>query len=220
MLDGPDAEARRAGRHPPRAAATSRRTSSRYRAESRSPLRTLECRFLAKQADGTSAKFDCALADGRTVKVKYGRNPEIHAETLATRLLSALGFPADRVAIVPRLRCYGCPRFPFVTMQLFQFLGAEHLLAPHGYDDGYTDFAWVAVEARFPAPAIETPAHKGWGWFELDALVDASAADLGALRLLAVFLAHWDNKSDNQRLVCLDASIPAPAHRTARGRWR
>jgi hypothetical protein len=36
---------------------------------------TVESRYLAKQADGTSAKFDCVLADGRTVKVKYGRNP-------------------------------------------------------------------------------------------------------------------------------------------------
>ena len=172
------------------------------------PDGTLECRYLAKEADGTSAKFDCLLADGHTIKVKYGRNPEIHAETLGTTLLTALGYAADRVAIVPRVRCYGCPRFPFATMQLLQFVGARDVLAPHGFERGYTDFAWSAVEHRFPAPAIETPTHTGWAWFELEDS-DASPADVGALRLLAVFLAHWDNKADNQRLVCLDAVAPA-----------
>jgi hypothetical protein len=37
----------------------------------------------------------------------------------------------------------------------------------------------------------------------------AHRADLDALRLLAVFLAHWDNKAENQRLVCLDGPPPA-----------
>ena len=31
----------------------------------------------------------------------------------------------------------------------------------------------------------------------------APRAHVDALRLLSVFLAHWDNKSENQRLVCL-----------------
>ena len=168
---------------------------------------TLECRYLAKEADGTSAKFDCVLADGRAIKVKYGRNPEIHAETLATTLLTALGYATDRVAIVPRVRCYGCPRFPFATMQLLQFLGAGGALAPHGFEHGYTEFTWPAVEHRFPAPAIETSTRSGWAWFELEES-EASQAEIGALRLLAVFIAHWDNKADNQRLVCLDALIP------------
>ena len=58
------------------------------------------------------------LDGGEVVKVKYNRNPEIQAEVAATRLVSRLGFGADRVEIVPRLRCYGCPRFPFLTMRL------------------------------------------------------------------------------------------------------
>src|SRR5436853_379570 len=33
--------------------------------------------------------------------------------------------------------------------------------------------------------------------------------EIDALRLLAVFLAHWDNKAENQRLVCLDAGYRA-----------
>ena len=169
----------------------------------------LTCQFLPQAPEGTSAKFDCTLRDGTTIKVKYGRNSEIHAETAATRLLSRLGFPADTVAIVPRLRCYGCPRFPFVTMRLLSWVSAEHLLDPHGYTRGYTDFEQVAVEWKFPAPPIETPAQKGWAWFELEPS-PVSSADHNALRLLAVFLAHWDNKSENQRVVCLDGEPMRP----------
>jgi len=167
---------------------------------------TVECRFLTRPAEGTSAKFDCILASGNVIKVKYGRNPEIHAETAATRLLARLGYATDRMAIVDRVRCYGCPRFPFATMQLLQFVGLDSLLEPHGYDAGYTEFALVSIEHRFPAPAIETDTMKGWGWFELKDS-GADRAEVDALRLLAVFLAHWDNKSENQRLVCLDRQL-------------
>jgi hypothetical protein len=73
-------------------------------------------------------------------------------------------------------------------------------------DDGFTDFEWVAVEYKFPAPAIETDQVSGWEWRELDHS-DAPQAEVDAFRLLAAFLAHWDNKSSNQRLVCLD-SLP------------
>ena len=171
----------------------------------------IDCRFLPEEPQGTSAKFDCVLADGTVIKVKYGRNPEIQAEVAASRLLTMLGFPADRVALAPRLRCYGCPRFPFFTMRVLTLIHAGHLLEPHGHDDGYTDFEWVAVEPHFPSPSIETSAQKGWAWFELDQS-SAPAADVDALRLLAVFLAHWDNKSSNQRLVCLDPlpAVPSP----------
>jgi hypothetical protein len=67
----------------------------------------------------------------------------------------------------------------------------------------YTDFEWVAVERKFEAAPIEDGEREGWGWWELKE-VDAPPADLDALRLVAVFLAHWDNKEDNQRLVCMD----------------
>lgn len=169
----------------------------------------IPCLFVNDEPTGTSAKFNCVLEGGDVVKVKYSRNPEIHAEVAATRLLSALGFAADEVRIVPRLRCYGCPRYPFFTMQLLWLTSSTRLLSPHGYKDAYTDFEWVAVERKFPAPLIETDQHRGWAWFEL-AESEAPRADVDALRLLAVFLAHWDNKSENQRLVCLDRVPAAP----------
>jgi hypothetical protein len=169
------------------------------------PSRTLECRFIARPVAGTSAKFDCTLENGDTIKVKYGRNPEIHAEDAAAALLTRLGYPADTMTIVDRVRCWGCPRFPFAAMKLLDAVGLATHIAPYGYESGYTDFESVSVEHRFNAPSLETDTHVGWGWFELED-TGARRADIDALRLLAVFLAHWDNKSSNQRLVCLDAT--------------
>jgi hypothetical protein len=175
----------------------------------------LTCRYLSGEPSGTSAKFDCVLASGEIVKVKYGRNPEIHAEAAATRLLTLLGYVADEVRIVPRVRCHGCPRYPFLATQLLALVGRPHALAPHGHDSGYSEFEWASVEHRFHAAAVESPASEGWAWFELTAS-QAPRADIDAFRLLAVFLAHWDNKAENQRLVCLDDHPGVPNRTCAR----
>ena len=68
------------------------------------------------------------------------------------------------------------------------------------------DFHWVAVERRFTGEAIETEAIAGWTFEELAHVPTASRVHADALQLLAVFLAHWDNKSENQRLVCLSGA--------------
>lgn len=163
----------------------------------------VSCHFVPRVPGGTSFKFDCALDTGDIVRVKYGHEPEIHAEVAAARLLTALGYAADRMSLVPRLRCYGCPAHPFVAMKALDLVGAAGLLA---HRDGYVDFEWVAVERRFPAAPIEDEARKGWAWWELKQ-VNAPRDELDAFRLVAAFLAHWDNKADNQRLVCMDAVI-------------
>jgi hypothetical protein len=76
----------------------------------------------------------------------------------------------------------------------------------------YRDFEWVALERKFDARPIETEAVQGWSFHELEAIDHAKGgaprAHVDALRLLAVFLAHWDNKSQNQRLVCLSEEWP------------
>jgi hypothetical protein len=148
------------------------------------------------------------------VKVKYGHDAEIHGEAAATALLRMLGYAADTVTIIPRLRCYGCPRHPFVAAHLRRTFFRPFI--PDEIPGGYTDFEWVSVEQRFPAPAIETDSTAGWEWRELD-YADAPRAEVDAFRLLAAFLAHWDNKSQNQRLVCLD-QLRLPPSRDAL-RW-
>src|SRR4051812_8133551 len=171
----------------------------------------IRCRYLDSPARGTTPKFDCVLRDGEIVKVKYGRTGEIHAEVAATRLLTALGFGADRMFLVPKLRCYGCVRTPFYTYWLLDKVGARDLLVRAIPADSYSDFEWASVERRFGGLTIETAQRRGWAWYELDAIdssLGANRDERDALRLAAVLLAHWDNKAVNQRLVCL---APAPA---------
>lgn len=169
----------------------------------------IECDFVTDNLSGTTPKFHCVLPGGEVIKVKYGRNPEIQAEAAGTALLTRLGYATDTVTIAGRVRCYGCPRYPWAAARLRTWPLAGRLL-PERYDGGSSDFEEVAVERKFPAPAIETANAKGWAWWETDRS-HASRADLDAFRLLAVFLAHWDNKRENQRLVCLD-QFPNSAH--------
>ena len=167
----------------------------------------MHCRFKVDAVGGTTPKFHCLLDSGAEVRAKYSQVPEIPAEAAATRLLAALGFGADHVMLVERLRCYGCPRAPFWTMKVVDAARAQPVYERVVDPGKYEEFEWAAVEHKFDARPIESETAKGWAFFELDA-VDAAKggaprAHVDALRLMAVFLAHWDNKSDNQRLVCL-----------------
>jgi len=62
------------------------------------------------------------------------------------------------------------------------------------------------MERKYDAWPIETAMQEGWAFPELNHVEapkgGAPRAHVDALRLVAVFLAHWDNKADNQRLVC------------------
>lgn len=174
----------------------------------------VRCRYLSEPARGTTQKFNCVMPDGEVVKVKYGHTGEIQAELAATRLLTALGFGADRMYLIPRLRCYGCLRTPFYAAWALDYLHLRDRVMHTVPLDAYTDFDWVAVERHFDGAAIETSDRKGWEWIELDNIdpsAGATRAERDALRLAAMLLAHWDNKASNQRLVCL--SDPAGSDR-------
>jgi hypothetical protein len=197
-----DALSRAAVWQPPRTAVSSARLDS----DPAHP-RQLECTFVVTEVGGTAPKFDCILKDGERIRIKYGRSPEIPSEVASARLLAALGFGADHVTLVEKLRCYGCPAEPFLTMRTLALAGAESAYRSVMDSSSHKDFEWVAVERKHYGRPIETDAIEGWAFFELD-LIDpkkggAPRAHVDALRLLAVFLAHWDNKSENQRLVCL-----------------
>lgn len=168
----------------------------------------VECRYEPKQTTGTTPKFDCKLPDGTIVKVKYGVNPEIPGEVAATRLLRAMGLAADHMSIVQRVRCYGCPRSPYRSRQVAEWFFVAGVLDQFLNYNEYADFANAAIERKFDARAFEVGDHHGWAFYELKGIDaargGASRAEVDALRLISVFLAHWDNKSANQRLVCLD----------------
>ena len=167
----------------------------------------VSCRYVPKQTTGTTSKFDCQLESGEIIKVKYGHSRERQGEIAATRLLYALGFGADRVTFVNRVRCFGCPPSPFKVRRVAEEFWAAPLLDLMVNYDWSRDFHAVSIERKHDGRAVEVDTFEGWDWRELK-LVDASKgggtqADVDALRLIAIFLAHWDNKSTNQRLVCL-----------------
>jgi hypothetical protein len=166
------------------------------------------CTFKPGYMGGSTPKFDCELSKGDTVKVKYGRdNAEIYAEVAGTRLLGALGFPTDRMYVIKRVRCYGCSEDPWKGMQCLDE-GGEFDACFRDVDyTAYHDFDYAVIERAVKGKRIETETTGGWTWFEL-AKIDrtaggASRAQIDALRLLAIFLGHWDNKNKNQRLLCL-----------------
>jgi hypothetical protein len=165
----------------------------------------LRCRFHVDDLNGLTPKFECALGGGEIVKVKY-TGAEPHGEVAATRLLRAIGFGADTVSFARRVRCYGCPLFPFPTLKVVTLVGADRLFE-RGLDyDRAVDFDWVAVERKSDVVAIETASGKGWAWHELARVPTASRIQADALTLMAIFLAHWDNKAENQRLLCLSGA--------------
>ena len=173
-----------------------------------SPDDEVSCRFNPKKVGGTTPKFNCDLPGGETIKIKYGRgNPELNAEVAATRLLVALGFHADRMFVVRRVRCAGCPPFPFQALRCLDRVDVQAACFPGGLDyDRVVDFDAAVVERRIPGRVIEASPDQGWGWFEVGKIDPArggsSRSEVDAFRLMAVFLAHWDNKDANQRLIC------------------
>jgi hypothetical protein len=169
-------------------------------------ISNVACDFVPKKPSGTTPKFDCRLPSGEVVKIKYGWSPERHGEIAATKLLTALGFGADSVSMVEHVRCHGCPPWPFETRIIAEqfFLGGLFERAVNHKRP--RDFEWASIEHKIPGREVEVGDFKGWDWRELPlvkrAAGGASPDEIDALRLMAVFLAHWDNKATNQRLVC------------------
>jgi hypothetical protein len=182
----------------------------------------VDCTYVLERSGGTTPKFQCTLAGGDKVKVKYGEvgpNGEVPAEIAATRLLTALGFPADRMNRVHSVRCRGCPLLPQQAMQCLDKLdqdpkkgkepdikGPATLCMQGASPDRVVTFEHALVERPLEGDKIEAEKDQGWSWYELDAIDPkaggSSRAEVDALRLMAIVLAHWDNKGANQKLLC------------------
>ena len=157
------------------------------------PDETIHCKYADKVMSGNSPKFTCIIPPDDELKVKFGReNGEVYAEVAATRLFWALGFPADRMYPV-RVLCAGCPARKETTRD---------------EATGTIVFDPASIERKLKGRAIETSPDSGWAWPELDKVDEkaggASRAQRDALRLLAVFVQHTDNKAAQQRLLCTD----------------
>jgi hypothetical protein len=161
---------------------------------------TVHCNYLDKELGGRSPKFACMVGKDDEVKVKFGgANGEVYGEVLATRLLWALGFGADRMYPV-NVICRGCPA---------EFGGIERPGDESRFDP-------AVIERAMDGTEWSSEGKPGWSWEELD-LVDpessgAQRAHRDALKLLAVFLQHTDSKPEQQRILCLER---ATASRTS-----
>jgi len=160
---------------------------------------TVHCNYLDKELEGRSPKFACVIGKADEVKVKFGgANGEVYGEVLATRLLWALGFGADRMYPV-NVICRGCPA---------EFGGIERPGEESRFDP-------AVIERRMAGTEWPSDGKPGWSWEELD-LVDpessgASRAHRDALKLLAVFLQHTDSKPEQQRILCLGRETASAA---------
>jgi hypothetical protein len=170
----------------------------------------VDCRFSLEPVGGTTPKFYCTLPDGDRIKVKYSAKPlpngEVPAEIAASRLLAALGFPVDRMNRVKSVRCQGCPPLPQQALQCLE-KGQPALVCLQGASpDRVVTFDQVAIERTLEGDKIESSKDQGWSWYELDTISPqaggSSRAEVDAFRLVAMLLAHWDNKGANQRLFC------------------
>lgn len=179
----------------------------------------VSCNFIEPEKEhvpsgGTTPKFFCTLRHMHPhvdVKIRYGRdNRELYGEVLASRLFWALGLAVDRNYPV-RVRCHDCPADPWRAYRDFPARDRAPR-ATRELDD-------AVMQRLYPAAVIETRDDEGWSFGELDAVDEsaggASRAEVDALRLLAAFVAHGDDKPENQRLVCPFAAIDAAGRCTA-----
>ena len=161
---------------------------------------TVVCDYSDKKLSGRSPKFACVIGRDDEVKVKFGgNNGEVYGEVLATRLLWALGFGADRMYPV-NVICRGCPA---------EFGGIERPNHESRFDP-------AVIERKLAGSEWGPEDTPGWSWAELDR-VDAERggaprAHRDALKLLAAFLQHSDTKPEQQRIVCASRAVwPRPA---------
>ena len=159
------------------------------------PDEVVECEFTPSEPTGSSKKFNCKLADGEVVKVRYGAdNGEVEGSVLATRLLWALGFGAD-AAYPVHVVCHGCSDDPWTK---------------RGRTKATHEFAIATIELKPPGHEVHGD-PDGWSWAELNFVDDTQGGapkhQRDALKLLAVLIQHTDNKAVQQRLQCLPGGL-------------
>jgi hypothetical protein len=157
------------------------------------PNEAVTCDYVEKKSmPGHTPKFDCAVSETDVVKVRYGaNNGKVQGSVLATRLLWALGFGADRLYPV-RVTCRGCSPDPWTDRTR---VPGERVFDP------------AAIERKPKGHEMASENKGGWAWPELD-LIDEQAggapkAHVDALKLIAVFMQHTDSKEEQERLLCL-----------------
>src|SRR3954451_21941388 len=98
--------------------------------------------------------------------------------------------------LVAQVRCQGCLADPFKDLQCLNEGRSKAQCFP-AIDATHVEvFEYPVIERTLNGRRIEKGAERGWSWKELSkidsAAGGASRAEVDALRLLAIFLSHWD----------------------------
>lgn len=159
------------------------------------PNQEVACRYLEKKLAGTTRKFECTAGENDVVKVRYGdENGKVQGAVIASRLLWALGFGADGLYPV-QVTCVGCSADPWKQRE---WTPGQHVFNP------------ATIERKPKGHEMNSENNGGWAWPELEQTDEqqggATRAQRDALKLLAVFMQHTDNKLQQERLLCLPNS--------------
>ena len=139
-----------------------------------------------EHSDGTTETVSPEAAS-KVVKVKFGATDnELYSEVAATRLMWALGYPADEWTPV-KVECHNCPENP----------------VSGGGSAGTRTFDAATMVWKYPGHKMTETGKpdQGWSWSELDKN-GRPTSERDGLKLMGAFLQHSDNKPPQQRLVC------------------
>ncbi|HXJ88586.1 MAG TPA: hypothetical protein VMS18_17330 [Candidatus Binatia bacterium] len=145
-----------------------------------------------ESADGTVQTLTPEM-DEEPVKVKFGADDnEVYAEIVATRLMWALGYPADAWFPV-RVECHNCP---------------ENVISGSG-SPGTRMFDPATIVRKYAGHKMyeNGKEEQGWSWKELDTANARPTYERDGLKLLGAFMKHSDNKPPQQRLTCKKVNV-------------
>ncbi|MBP9112478.1 MAG: hypothetical protein KBF88_06690 [Polyangiaceae bacterium] len=182
---------------------------------------------LEDKLGGMTPKFNCKLADGKVLKVKYskdGNNDEVYSEIISSRILWLMGMPADHSYPV-RVTCNNCPEEPWAAYVQKYGTSFNKLRFRTAGGRAKRRFTAATIEDKFDGAKIEGPdGEAGWSFEELPKRPDsywglgrAERTDFDrahpeltrfdAMRMYAAWVKHADTKADNQRLVCAEGAV-------------
>lgn len=139
--------------------------------------------FIKEDLDGTSPKFIVRGQDGTKWKVKLG--PEAQPETVATRLIWAVGYRADEDYFVPIFHVKGMP------------------------DRLHRGQEWIGPGNEVRRGRLERylKGQKKVGRWNWDSNPFSGTRELNGLRVMMAFVNNWDLKNQNNSIYDEDSLL-------------
>jgi hypothetical protein len=136
--------------------------------------------FIKEDKSGESPKFDVRDSRGVEWRVKLG--PEAKSETVATRLIWAVGYFAEEAYYLAEAQIENLPRLS---------RGRE-----------YVSEGGIMRGARFEPRRQNIERGKVWGW---DKNPFEGSRELNGLKVLMILLNNYDARKENNRIFYMDA---------------